>query len=59
MTPNRIIKRTELNPTSEYPYGSVLITAFITGIKLQYKLAYNTPEKSDGNSTMLWSKKIR
>lgn len=51
---NRLLKRTELKETTEFPHGSVIIKAIISNIPMRYKLSYNTSDRDDGNSEMLW-----
>ncbi len=57
--PNKIIKRTEIAPTEQYPFGCVDIIAIISNIKSNYRLEYLSKDKDDGYSNMLYIKKIR
>ena len=57
--PNKIIKRTEIDPTEQYPFGCVDIIAVIQNIKCNYRLEYLSEDKDDGYSNMLYMIKIK
>ena len=56
--PNKIIKRTEIEPDEKYPFGCVDIIAVIEDIKCNYRLEYLSEHKDDGYSNMLYMRRI-